>query len=88
MRSAWEKFVKPIQMNLLDISQSMHGAGSGLLTRTGVSGPSPSDLQILMLDALADPLRRGEALQQFARLYRTPERPGTKRDVRAGCTSC
>ena len=46
------------------------------------------DLQILMLDALADPVRRGEALQQFARLYRTPERPGNKREVRAGCTSC
>ena len=46
------------------------------------------DLQILMLDALADPLKRNEAIQQFVRLYRTPVRTGLREEVRNGCTGC
>lgn len=46
------------------------------------------DLQVLMLDALADPLKRGEAIQQFVRLYRTPIRSGALEGSRAGCTGC
>ena len=46
------------------------------------------DLQILMLDALADPLKRNEAIQQFVRLYRTPVRAGAKEPARSGCTGC
>jgi coenzyme F420-reducing hydrogenase beta subunit len=46
------------------------------------------DLQILMLDALADPLKRSEAIQQFVRLYRTPVRSGAPQEVRTGCTGC
>jgi coenzyme F420 hydrogenase subunit beta len=45
-------------------------------------------LQILMLDGLADPIKRGEAIQQFVRLYRTPVRSGARSDVRSGCTGC
>jgi coenzyme F420 hydrogenase subunit beta len=46
------------------------------------------DLQILMLDGLADPLKRNEAIQQFVRLYRTPIRPGARQEARSGCTGC
>ena len=46
------------------------------------------DLQILMLDGLADPLKRNEAIQQFVRLYRTPVRPGVREELRSGCTGC
>ena len=46
------------------------------------------DLQILMLDSLADPLKRGEAIQQFVRLYRTPMRTDPQVGVRSNCTGC
>lgn len=46
------------------------------------------DLQILMLDGLADPIKRNEAIQQFVRLYRTPVRPGVREVVKSGCTGC
>jgi len=42
-----------------------------------------------MLDGLADPQKRAEAIQQFTRLYRTPARPGAVGpDVPRGCTGC
>jgi hypothetical protein len=41
-----------------------------------------------MLDALADPLKRNEAIQQFVRLYRTPVHAGAKEPARSGCTGC
>ena len=80
-----------IQMNLLETS---HRVDEAALAAAAADkdrrerAQSFKDLQILMLDGLADPLQRGEALQQFARLYRTPERPGAKREVRSGCTGC
>jgi coenzyme F420 hydrogenase subunit beta len=46
------------------------------------------DLQVLMLDALGDPLKRAEAIQQFARLYRTPIKSGPQEVLRNGCTGC
>jgi coenzyme F420 hydrogenase subunit beta len=46
------------------------------------------DLRVLMLDALDDPLKRGEAIQQFVRLYRTPVRSGAQEVVRSNCTGC
>jgi coenzyme F420-reducing hydrogenase beta subunit len=46
------------------------------------------DLQILMLDGLADPLKRSDAIQQFVHLYRTPIRSGARQDARSGCTGC
>lgn len=45
-------------------------------------------LEILMLDALADPAKRGEAIQQFVRLYRTPVRTGGPEVAKSGCTGC
>jgi hypothetical protein len=46
------------------------------------------DLRVLMLDALADPQKRGEAIQQFVRLYRTPEKSSVQDTARSGCTGC
>jgi len=46
------------------------------------------DLRVLMLDALADPMKRGEAIQQFVRLYRTPARSEAREIVRSNCTGC
>jgi len=46
------------------------------------------DLRVLMLDALADPLKRSEAIQQFVRLYRTPTRKGAEETIRNNCTGC
>jgi len=52
-------------------------------------GQAFKDLEILMLDGLADPQKRAEAIQQFTRLYRTPARPGAAGpDVPRGCTGC
>jgi hypothetical protein len=46
------------------------------------------DVRILMLDALANPLKRGEAIQQFVRLYRTPVQSKPQEIVRNNCTGC
>ncbi len=46
------------------------------------------DMRVLMLDALADPQKRGEAIQQFVRLYRTPASSSAQDTVRSGCTGC
>ena len=47
-----------------------------------------NNVQLLMLDALADPLKRSEAIQQFVRLYRTPTRTKPQEIVRSDCTGC
>lgn len=46
------------------------------------------EMRVLMLDALAEPLKRGEAIQQFTRLYRTPSRAAGPGRPRNGCTGC
>lgn len=46
------------------------------------------DLEILMLDGLADPQKRAEAIQQFVRLYRTPVQAGAAEHTPRGCTGC
>jgi len=46
------------------------------------------DIRVLMLDALVDPLKRGEAIQQFVRLYRTPVSSKPQEIVRNSCTGC
>lgn len=51
-------------------------------------GQAFKDLEILMLDGLADPKKRAEAIQQFTRLYRTPTRPGSVENNPRGCTGC
>ena len=46
------------------------------------------ETQVLMLDALADPDRRNEAVQQFTRLYLTTARKKSERMVLDSCTGC
>jgi coenzyme F420 hydrogenase subunit beta len=46
------------------------------------------ELNILMLDALADPMQRNQAIQQFVRLYRTPSRSIKAEKSRGSCTGC
>jgi len=51
-------------------------------------------MRVLALDALADPLKHGEAVQQFVRLYRTPIRTKSPyadkatQMTRGGCGGC
>jgi len=80
-----------IQMNLLETT---HRVDEAALAAAAAEkdrrerAQAFKDLQILMLDGLADPLKRSEAIQQFVRLYRTPLRSGTPQEVRSGCTGC
>lgn len=87
-----EMFVRnAVQMNLLETSHRVDEAALAAATAEKdrrERARSFKDLQILMLDGLSDPLKRNEALQMFARLYRTPERPGGAREPRSGCTGC
>lgn len=80
-----------VQMNLLEIGDSVDtaalAAAASEKERRGRALVF-KDLQVLMLDALADPLKRGEAIQQFVRLYRTPARSGAPEAIRSGCTGC
>ncbi len=46
------------------------------------------ELEIMMLDSLADPKKRADAIQQFVRLYRTPAQPGKVEHIPRGCTGC
>jgi coenzyme F420 hydrogenase subunit beta len=80
-----------IQMNLLETS---HRVDENALDAASAEkdrrerAQSFKTLQILMLDGLSDPFKRNEALQMFAKLYRTPERAGAPREPRNGCTGC
>ena len=80
-----------MQMNLLETSptvdQAALAAAAGDKDRRE-RGQAFRDLQLLMLDALADPLKRSEAIQQFTRLYRTPIRSTATETVRSSCTGC
>lgn len=80
-----------VQMKLLETSQevdqeALAAAAEEKDKRTRAQ--AFRDLQILMLDSLADPLKRGEAIQQFVRLYRTPMRNAHQEGVRSNCTGC
>lgn len=46
------------------------------------------DLKILMLDALADPLKRNQAIKQFVLLYRTPASSSPPEKISHSCTGC
>jgi coenzyme F420 hydrogenase subunit beta len=46
------------------------------------------DLKILMLDALADPLKRSQAIKQFILLYRTPASASPPERISHSCTGC
>lgn len=80
-----------IQLNLLETShevdQDALEAASAEKDRRS-RGQAFKSLQILMLDALADPAQREDAIQQFIRLYRTPTRAGGPNSARSGCTGC
>jgi coenzyme F420 hydrogenase subunit beta len=80
-----------VQMNLLETTQevdmeALEAAASEKDRRERAQ--AFRDLRVLMLDALADPLKRGEAIQQFVRLYRTPAEAGPQEVVRSNCTGC
>jgi coenzyme F420 hydrogenase subunit beta len=80
-----------VQMNLLETSGEVDTAALAAAASEKdrrERAQTFKDLQILMLDAMADPLKRGEAIQQFVRLYRTPIRSGAPEASRAGCTGC
>lgn len=93
IRSRWgDVFVRnAIQLNLLETT---HRVDEAALAAAAAEkdrrerAQAFKDLQILMLDGLADPLKRNEAIQQFVRLYRTPVRPGILEEMRSGCTGC
>lgn len=80
-----------VQMNLLEVDHKVDLAAlesAAAEKDRRERARAFKDLQILMLDALGDPLKRSEAIQQFVRLYRTPARPGSQETVRSGCTGC
>jgi coenzyme F420 hydrogenase subunit beta len=87
-----EAFVRnAVQLNLLEtgdrVDQNLLEVAAGEKDRRE-RAQAFKDLQILMLDGLADPLKRNAAIQQFVRLYRTPVRAGAKETARSGCTGC
>jgi hypothetical protein len=78
-------------MNLLETEQNVDQAALQAAAQEKDRRARASqfkDLQILMLDALADPLLHSQAVAQFVRLYRTPLRPGASERVRSNCTGC
>jgi coenzyme F420-reducing hydrogenase beta subunit len=80
-----------MQMNLLETAQEVDlaelaSAAEEKDRRTRAQ--AFKDLRILMLDALADPVKHNEAVTQFVRLYRTPQRSGIMEKSRNGCTGC
>ena len=80
-----------VQMNLLETEQNVDQAALQAAAQEKDRRARASqfkDLQILMLDALADPLQHSQAVAQFVRLYRTPLRPGASERVRSNCTGC
>lgn len=80
-----------VQMNLLETSADVDTdaltAAAGEKDRRERAKAFKS-LRVLMLDALEDPLKRGEAIQQFVRLYRTPDLSKAQQVTRSSCTGC
>ncbi len=89
---AGEVFVRNAnQLHLLDLapdvdSASLEAASSEKDRRERAQ--AFNDLNILMLDALADPMQRNEAIKQFVRLYRTPARSTSPTKASNSCTGC
>ncbi|MBN1887948.1 MAG: Coenzyme F420 hydrogenase/dehydrogenase, beta subunit C-terminal domain [Thermoflexales bacterium] len=80
-----------VQMKLLETSGGVDT--DALAAAAGEKGRREraqafKELHILMLDALADPLKRGEAIQQFVRLYQTPARSELPSTARTSCGGC
>jgi coenzyme F420 hydrogenase subunit beta len=80
-----------LQMNLLEVSRDVNldelSKASEEKDRRK-RAQAFKDLRLIMLDALADPLKHNEAVAQFIRLYRTPVRAGASDYPRNGCTGC
>lgn len=80
-----------VRVNLLEI---VKGVDEKLLEQAAKEkrkrdpGMERKELRILMLDALADPVKRNEAIQQFIRVYRTPVRSGPDEIAQSDCTGC
>jgi len=89
---AGDVFVRnAIQMNLLETNQDVDQTALAAAAEEKdkrARAKAFRNLQILMLDSLADPLKRGEAIQQFVNLYRTPMRNEPQAGVRSSCTGC
>lgn len=89
---AGDVFVRnAMQMNLLETSPEVDQSALAAAAEEKdkrARAQAFQDLQILMLDSLADPLKRGEAIQQFVHLYRTPMRNDPQVGVRSNCTGC
>jgi len=80
-----------IQMNLLETTREVDAdalAAAASEKDRRERAQAFKDLRILMLDALADPLKRGEAITQFTRLYRTPIRSDVREAAPRGCSAC
>jgi len=80
-----------LQLNLLETSpdidpEALQAAANEKDRR--LRAQAFKDLEILMLDGLANPHLRNEAIQQFIRLYRTPIRSKANETVRSGCGGC
>jgi len=89
---AGEVFVRNAnQLRLLDLAPDVDSssleAASGEKDRRE-RAQSFNDLNILMLDALADPMQRNEAIKQFVHLYRTPTRSTAPSKTSNSCTGC
>lgn len=80
-----------VQMNLLETSMEVDTDALAAAAREKdrrERAKAFKDLRVLMLDALADPMKRSEAIQQFVRLYRTPSPSEAKETIRSSCTGC
>jgi len=89
---AGEVFVRNAnQLRLLDLAPDVDSssleAASGEKDRRE-RAQSFNDLNILRLDALADPMQRNEAIKQFVHLYRTPTRSTAPSKTSNSCTGC
>jgi coenzyme F420 hydrogenase subunit beta len=87
-----ETFIRnALQMRLLEISREADieilNAAAGEKDRRE-RAQTFKDLRLLMLDALADPLQRSEAIKQFVHLYRTPMRSKAPEKAGNACTGC
>ncbi len=90
--TAGEVFVRnAVQMNLLEVTEQVDTTRLEEATSEKdrrERAEAFTDLHVLMLDALADPFQRGEAIKLFTRLYRTPARASGAEKSRNGCTGC
>lgn len=87
-----EIFVRnAVRMRLLEISKEANEdavAAAAAEKDRRERAQAFQDLKVLMLDSLANPMQRSEAIKQFVRIYRTPVRSGAVERSRNSCTGC